>query len=77
MQERSNELNKKAKQRMEQVNNNDERRNLKSMKQKELDHLRYLDNVENQENIKAKKFQENCQIIEKHLALSILNQERK
>lgn len=75
--ERINQLNLKAQQRLEQVNDNDERRNLRSLKQHEIDHLRYLDNVENQETLKARKFRENCQIVEKHLALSILNHERK
>lgn len=75
--DRINTLNQKAQQRLEQVNDNDERRNLRSLKQREIDHLRYLDNVENQETIKARKFRENCQIVEKHLALSILNHERK
>jgi plasmid maintenance system killer protein len=58
--ERTNTLNEKARQRLEQVNDNEEKRNLRSMKQREIDHLRYMDNVENQESLKARKFKENC-----------------
>ena len=42
-----------------------------------MDHLKFLDNIENQQIQKAKKFKDNCQIIEKHLALSIMNHEKK
>ena len=61
----------------EQCNFNDERRTLYSLKQKELEHLRQQDNTENQEKLKTHRFLENCKIIEKHLALSMLNNERR
>jgi hypothetical protein len=42
-----------------------------------LEHLRQQDNTENQEKLKTHRFLENCKIIEKHLALSMLNNERR
>jgi hypothetical protein len=70
-------LNEKASLRSQQVNQNDGRRTLYCLKQKELESLRQQDNNENQDRIKTQRFMTNCQIVEKHLALSVLNNDRK
>ena len=77
LREKIDRLNQKAQSRANQVNFTDERRTLYCLKQKELEHLRQQDNFENQNKIKTARFLTNCQIVEKHLALSVLNNERK
>lgn len=47
------------------------------MQQRELENLRFKDNSENMVTLKDQRFLNNCNIVEKHLALSILNQEKK
>jgi hypothetical protein len=74
---RNQELNERDKQRDEQIQNSKMRRTIQSLKQREIDHLRYNDYCENLGQLKNHRFLENCEIVEKHLALSILNNDRK
>lgn len=75
--DKNDNLDDKAKRMEEQVEQNEMRRTIRSLKQRELENLRHLDNEENISNIKQIRFMQNCQIVEKHLALSVLNQEKK
>lgn len=72
-----NDLNKKARQRDAKIKDTGAQRELKSMKNQEVEHLRFLDTCQAQDQLKAKRFNDNCMIVEKHLALSMMNQERK
>ena len=51
--ERKLDLIEKGKKRAEQKDNNAERRQLNSLKEKEIQHLRYLDNLENMNILKS------------------------
>lgn len=75
--DKNSDLNDKIKKMQDQIDKNEERRTIRSLKQREKENLRHLDNEENMGVIKNQRFLENCQIVEKHLALSILNQEKK
>lgn len=77
LEDKIRELEEKKEKRGEACAFNDERRTLYCLKQKELEHLRQQDNNENQEKLKTHRFLENCKIVEKHLALSMLNNERR
>lgn len=63
--------------RADQVREAESKRKINSMQQRELESLRFKDNFENMVNLKDQRFLHNCNIVEKHLALSILNQEKK
>jgi len=67
----------KAQKRELQVAHKDEMMKIRCLKQREIDNLRCMDNSENLDSLKNQNFVKNCQIVEKHLALSILNQEKK
>lgn len=43
------------------------------MKHREMEELRKQDNIENITSLKNNRFDKNCAIVEKHLALSIMN----
>lgn len=48
-----------------------------SRKHKVINDLRFNDNREMQDAIKGKNFDKSCDISEKHIALSLMNQDRK
>jgi hypothetical protein len=48
-----------------------------SLRHREYDKLKQEDNIENRGKMRNTQFLDNCQIVEKHLALSMLNNEKK
>ena len=47
------------------------------MKHRELDNLRFEDLNENLDMLKNQRFRQNCRIDEKHIALSVMNIDKK
>ena len=47
------------------------------MKHREIEELKKQDNIEQLASLKNNRFDKTCAIVEKHLALSIMNQEQK
>jgi|TARA_B110000285_G_C15092796_1_gene600120 hypothetical protein len=47
------------------------------MKHREIDNLRFEDLNENLDMLKNQNFRRNCSIAEKHIALSVMNTDKK
>lgn len=58
--ERNEKLNERDRQRDQQIKNAIMAREIRSLKQKEIDNFRVLDNNENLGSLKNTRFQENC-----------------
>ena len=59
------------------LKNREDKIDIFTKKHKQLNELRFQDLSENLEAINDQNFQRNCKIDEKHLALSLMNQDRK
>jgi len=55
----------------------EQRKKIQSLKHREIENLKCQDLSENIDTIKTNKVKRDCQTVEKHLALSIMNNERK
>lgn len=75
--EKARSIIQKLSDRLEHVTQNSDRKNLRILIQKEVGHLRYLDSVQNRDILKTKKLKQNLKIAEKHMALNIINNEKK
>lgn len=61
----------------QKVNQAENSKRINSLKHKEIESLRFLDQDENLTAIKTEKFKQNCKIDEKHIALSLMNSDKK
>lgn len=59
------------------IKERDQRIDIFTKKHKQLNELRFQDFNENKEVLLDQHFQKNCKLDEKHLALSLMNQDRK
>lgn len=75
--EKARNLTEKFKKMEEQVARNAQNRQIYQLKHREIETLKKEDNYENQISVQKQRFIENCKTVEKHLALSILNKEKK
>lgn len=48
-----------------------------ALKHKEIDNLRFQDQEENLEYLKNQRYKNNCELDEKHIALSVMNTDKK
>lgn len=75
MNERNAALKEKFNKMETKVELTNQQRKIFQMKHREMEELRKQDNIENIASLKNSRFDKNCAIVEKHLALSIMNQE--
>ena len=75
--ERNKEINEKFNSIDQKIAVNNERKRLHSLKHREMDNLRFSDFEELRNNHKNKGFKEKCDIIEKHIGMSISLTEKK
>lgn len=54
-----------------------QKKQIYSLKHRELDNLRFEDLNENLDLLKNQNFRRNCSIAEKHIALSVMNTDKK
>ena len=73
MKERAREIEHKHQTIDEKVQRAHDRRQINSMRQKELECLRFDDLGENLGLLTNERFERNCRIDEKHIALSLMN----
>lgn len=73
IQEKNSNLKHKFEKMERQIAQNKEERKIYQLKHREIEELKKQDNDENLACIKNTRFEQNCSIVEKHLALTILN----
>lgn len=77
MKERAASINQKWKQIEKKIGNAQTKKEIYSLKHRELDNLRFEDLNENLEVLKNQNFMQKCKIGEKHMALSAMNSDKR
>ena len=75
--ERADKLRKRLNKDDERIATVEQRKKLFALKHKEIDNLRFQDQEENLEYLKNQRYKNNCELDEKHIALSVMNTDKK
>lgn len=75
--ERADKLRKRLNKDDERIVTVEQRKKLFALKHKEIENLRFQDQEENLEYLKNQRYKNNCELDEKHIALSVMNTDKK